>query len=86
MPVNPKTAGSVCLWVEVYQQHLLPELSQIGSKVDAGSSFSDATFLIDNSVDFSHTLPKSVPNLACSISSNVGILARRLRVTEQAES
>jgi len=90
MPVNPKTAGGVCLWVKVYQQHLLPELSQVGPKVDAGGSFSHPTFLIDNCVDFSHTLPMSVPVFLpvrflpmWGCSPGVCVLPSRLRAERQ---
>ena len=60
MAVNPKAAGGICLRVKVNEQHFLPELAKVSPKVYAGGGFAHAAFLIDNCVNFSHTLPMLV--------------------------
>ena len=52
----PQAGGGIRLRVEVYNQHLLAHLREVGTEVDGGGGLADTAFLVDESVDASHVI------------------------------
>jgi len=55
--IDTHTGGSVSLWVEVTEEDFFTQFLQGGSKANAGSSFTDAAFLINDGNNFTHEAP-----------------------------